>query len=746
MSRILKLPSLKSSSEDDKIGQRVILPTLDNVTGTLRYLGPIDSKQGTWAGIELDDVTLGKNDGSVQGKKYFKCAPNSGIFIASNKITFISPPSPPVAITPSVSTKRPTKKSTLKKVASQSKIAPLRKSTPPIPTTKRSIQPPAVKRLTQTPSSSLRTNQTPSPSNSSLKTSQTPSYKTSQTPSYKTSSTPSLSQTSSFKTSQTPSYKTSQTPSQQPKRLTRTPSSETTTPIETPPPPSPSPAAVAAAAAAAAAAEQKEKEEEQKRINEEKQLLYDMLEKVQRERDSLLREMKNKETAWERLLSSKESLRLQVEDNEVQCKRLSHELETIKLEKQRLEEDVKEREASIAKNVRDDERQVQDKRRIERLEALVSDLQQQLEQQQALQVQREREYAGTVEQMRKEVSSTEAMTASLEKECEDMRRTGIEAVRAVELSMTELKEQHARELREKEAHIEHLGLVVADLKHKQSTLFDDDELGIEEKLKEMNNAYQGDQRHRLEEQLELTMTELDSERHRIKALLHDIEQLKLELTQSRQHALSIEQKFQNLQTDFEKELEDKRRLVEESDHAFEAQTRAEEEYEQMKLSKITLEKQHGELLEAHRQLEQEHSKLMDEMLALESQEAAHLENGGDVVLQEKCKRLEAENKSQRDSLSVKDEQIRKLTKDVNQLEALVENKVFGDSELEEQLELEKKKVIALERELNQIKYNMMTTPKELDKYGHNSSRLYCENCDEYDDHNTQDCPNQDETF
>jgi dynactin complex subunit len=67
MSRILKLPSLKSSSEDDKIGQRVILPTLDNVTGTLRYLGPIDSKQGTWAGIELDDVTLGKNDGSVQG-------------------------------------------------------------------------------------------------------------------------------------------------------------------------------------------------------------------------------------------------------------------------------------------------------------------------------------------------------------------------------------------------------------------------------------------------------------------------------------------------------------------------------------------------------------------------------------------------------------------------------------------------------------------------------------------------------
>lgn len=67
MSRALKFPSTLSSSEDDAIGQRVILPTLNNAVGTLRYVGPIDSKQGTWAGIELDDVSQGKNDGSVQG-------------------------------------------------------------------------------------------------------------------------------------------------------------------------------------------------------------------------------------------------------------------------------------------------------------------------------------------------------------------------------------------------------------------------------------------------------------------------------------------------------------------------------------------------------------------------------------------------------------------------------------------------------------------------------------------------------
>jgi len=37
--------------------------------GTLRYLGQTDFAKGLWAGVELDGP-MGKNDGSVAGKRY----------------------------------------------------------------------------------------------------------------------------------------------------------------------------------------------------------------------------------------------------------------------------------------------------------------------------------------------------------------------------------------------------------------------------------------------------------------------------------------------------------------------------------------------------------------------------------------------------------------------------------------------------------------------------------------------------
>lgn len=78
MSRTLKQPSISvrtpknrfqnnKEAESNKIGQRVTMPTLDNITGILRYVGEVGSKPGIWAGIELDKKGQGKNDGSVQG-------------------------------------------------------------------------------------------------------------------------------------------------------------------------------------------------------------------------------------------------------------------------------------------------------------------------------------------------------------------------------------------------------------------------------------------------------------------------------------------------------------------------------------------------------------------------------------------------------------------------------------------------------------------------------------------------------
>jgi hypothetical protein len=48
------------------VGERVTVESM-NISGTLRFLGPIENKSGTWAGIEMDVPGTGKNDGSANG-------------------------------------------------------------------------------------------------------------------------------------------------------------------------------------------------------------------------------------------------------------------------------------------------------------------------------------------------------------------------------------------------------------------------------------------------------------------------------------------------------------------------------------------------------------------------------------------------------------------------------------------------------------------------------------------------------
>ncbi|CAG8487903.1 8303_t:CDS:2 [Acaulospora morrowiae] len=75
-------PSLQLYS----VGERVSVESM-NIIGTLQFLGPIDIKPGTWAGIELDVPGTGKNDGSINGKQYFSCPPKSGIFVLASKLS-----------------------------------------------------------------------------------------------------------------------------------------------------------------------------------------------------------------------------------------------------------------------------------------------------------------------------------------------------------------------------------------------------------------------------------------------------------------------------------------------------------------------------------------------------------------------------------------------------------------------------------------------------------------------------------
>lgn len=56
------------------IGQRIrVTPSCQSAIATVRYIGGLDGHPGTWVGLEWDDPTRGKNDGSVDGKRYFVC-------------------------------------------------------------------------------------------------------------------------------------------------------------------------------------------------------------------------------------------------------------------------------------------------------------------------------------------------------------------------------------------------------------------------------------------------------------------------------------------------------------------------------------------------------------------------------------------------------------------------------------------------------------------------------------------------
>ncbi|KAJ4306698.1 Dynactin, 150 kDa isoform [Collariella sp. IMI 366227] len=82
------------------VGQKIQLS--DGRNGTIRYVGQTAFAQGDWVGIELDDAT-GKNDGTVQGERYFDCEMGYGMFVRPSTVTVLAQPPPP----PKPAAKRP---------------------------------------------------------------------------------------------------------------------------------------------------------------------------------------------------------------------------------------------------------------------------------------------------------------------------------------------------------------------------------------------------------------------------------------------------------------------------------------------------------------------------------------------------------------------------------------------------------------------------------------------------------------
>ncbi|KAA0704236.1 CAP-Gly domain-containing linker protein 1 [Triplophysa tibetana] len=116
-SNLSEADSAKKLQFELKLGHRVLVG--GTKAGVVRFLGETDFAKGEWCGVELDEP-LGKNDGAVAGVRYFQCLPKYGLFAPTHKVTRIGFPS----TTPAKSkSSRP--RSTLKRSPSASSMSSL---------------------------------------------------------------------------------------------------------------------------------------------------------------------------------------------------------------------------------------------------------------------------------------------------------------------------------------------------------------------------------------------------------------------------------------------------------------------------------------------------------------------------------------------------------------------------------------------------------------------------------------------
>lgn len=66
------------------LGESVLIRP-SNASGVVAFIGTTHFASGTWVGVDLDAPT-GKNDGTVQGVRYFEARPRHGIFVRGNKL------------------------------------------------------------------------------------------------------------------------------------------------------------------------------------------------------------------------------------------------------------------------------------------------------------------------------------------------------------------------------------------------------------------------------------------------------------------------------------------------------------------------------------------------------------------------------------------------------------------------------------------------------------------------------------
>ncbi len=75
-----------SSSFPVSLGMHVLAKTaVGEKNGILRFIGPTRFAEGEWFGVEFR-LPVGKNNGSVDGIKYFECMAGHGLFLKGEAI------------------------------------------------------------------------------------------------------------------------------------------------------------------------------------------------------------------------------------------------------------------------------------------------------------------------------------------------------------------------------------------------------------------------------------------------------------------------------------------------------------------------------------------------------------------------------------------------------------------------------------------------------------------------------------
>ncbi|KAH9252019.1 hypothetical protein BASA81_010001 [Batrachochytrium salamandrivorans] len=102
----LSMPQLEGSEEEDEenddmhkfsVGNLVVVD--GSKVGVVRYVGSTLFADGVWIGLELN-TPEGKNNGSINGRKYFACKTNYGLFVRPNRLTSTATPSLPLLLPP----------------------------------------------------------------------------------------------------------------------------------------------------------------------------------------------------------------------------------------------------------------------------------------------------------------------------------------------------------------------------------------------------------------------------------------------------------------------------------------------------------------------------------------------------------------------------------------------------------------------------------------------------------------------